>query len=30
MQRLSRKELFEALPGPKRRKKLSQRVLGLA
>ena len=29
MQRLSREELFEAIPGPKRRKKLSQRVLGL-
>ena len=30
MQRLSREELFEAIPGPKRRKKLSKRVLGLA
>ena len=30
MQRLSREELFEAIPGPKRRKQLSQRVLGLA
>ena len=30
MQRLSREELFEAIPGSKRRKKLSQRVLGLA
>ena len=30
MQRLSRQELFAAIPGPKRRKKLSQRVLGLA
>ena len=30
MQRLSRQELFEAIPGPKRRKKLSKRVLGLA
>ena len=27
MQRLSREELFEAIPGPKRRKKLSKRVL---
>ncbi len=30
MQRLSHEELFTAIPGPKRRKKLSQRVLGLA
>jgi len=30
MQRLSREELFEAIPGPKRRKKLGKRVLGLA
>lgn len=30
MQRLSREELFAAIPGPKRRKKLSRRVLGLA
>lgn len=30
MQRLSREELFAAIPGPKRRKKLSKRVLGLA
>jgi hypothetical protein len=29
MQRLSREELFEAVPGPKRRKKLSKVVLGL-
>jgi len=29
MQRLSREELFESVPGPKRRKKLSKRVLGL-
>jgi hypothetical protein len=29
MQRLSRAELFAAIPGPKRRKKLNQRVLGL-
>jgi hypothetical protein len=29
MQRLSREELFEAVPGPKRRKKLSKAVLGL-
>jgi hypothetical protein len=29
MQRLSREELFESLPGPKRRKKLSKTVLGL-
>jgi len=29
MQRLSREELFEALPNPKRRKRLSKRVLGL-
>ena len=29
MQRLSREELFKSLPGPKRRKKLSQTVLGL-
>ena len=30
MQRLSREELFEAVPGPKRRKKLSKTVLGLS
>jgi hypothetical protein len=30
MQRLSREELFQSLPGPKRRKKLSKVVLGLA
>jgi hypothetical protein len=29
MQRLSREELFESVPGPKRRKKLSKTVLGL-
>jgi hypothetical protein len=29
MQRLSREELFQSLPGPKRRKKLSRTVLGL-
>ena len=29
MQRLSREELFESLPEPKRRKKLSKTVLGL-
>ena len=29
MQRLSRKELFQSLPGPSRRKKLSKSVLGL-
>lgn len=29
MQRLSREELFECLPNPKRRKKLSKEVLGL-
>ena len=29
MQRLSREELFESIPGPKRRKKLSKKVLGL-
>jgi cyclopropane fatty-acyl-phospholipid synthase-like methyltransferase len=29
MQRLSREELFQSLPGPKRRKKLSKKVLGL-
>jgi hypothetical protein len=29
MQRLSREELFETVPGPKRRKKLSKVVLGL-
>jgi len=29
MQRLSREELFGAIPGPKRRKKLSKKVLGL-
>jgi hypothetical protein len=28
MQRLSRQELFKTVPGTKRRKKLSQRVLG--
>jgi len=28
MQRLSRQELFESIPGPKRRKRLSQKVLG--
>jgi hypothetical protein len=30
MQRLSREELFESVPGPKRRKKLSKKVLGLS
>ena len=29
MQRLSRQELFESLPNPKRRKRLGKRVLGL-
>lgn len=29
MQRLSREELFETVPGPKRRKKLGKRVLGV-
>ncbi|SRR6266542_4286136 len=29
MQRLSRAELFETVPGPPRRKSLNQRVLGL-
>ena len=29
MQRLSRQELFESVPGPNRRKKLSKTVLGL-
>ena len=29
MQRLSRAELFAGVPGPKRRKQLSKRVLGL-
>jgi hypothetical protein len=29
MQRLSREELFQSVPGPKRRKKLSKTVLGL-
>ena len=29
MRRLSREELFAAIPGPKRRKKLSKGVLGL-
>ena len=29
MQRLSREELFESLPNPKRRKRLSKQVLGL-
>jgi len=29
MQRLSRQELFQSVPGPKRRKKLSKAVLGL-
>lgn len=28
MQRLSRKELFETIPGPVRRKRLSKKVLG--
>ena len=30
MQRLSREELFDSIPGPPRRKKLSKTVLGLA
>ena len=30
MQRLSREELFETLPNPNRRKRLSKKVLGLA
>ena len=30
MQRLSRAELFESLPNPKRRKRLGKKVLGLA
>lgn len=29
MQRLSREELFDTIPGPKRRKRLSKKVLGL-
>jgi hypothetical protein len=29
MQRLSREELFQTVPGPKRRKRLGKRVLGL-
>ena len=29
MQRLSREELFDSIPGPQRRKKLSKKVLGL-
>jgi hypothetical protein len=29
MQRLSREELFESIPGPKRRKPLSKSILGL-
>jgi hypothetical protein len=29
MQRLSREELFESLPNPRRRKRLSKQVLGL-
>jgi hypothetical protein len=29
MQRLSREELFQSLPNPKRRKQLSKKVLGL-
>lgn len=29
MQRLSRQELFQSVPGPKRRKKLSKTILGL-
>lgn len=29
MQRLSRKELFETVPGPTRRKRLGKKVLGL-
>lgn len=29
MQRLSRQELFETIPGPPRRKRLSKKVLGL-
>ena len=30
MQRLSREELFEALPNPRRRKRLGKKVLGVA
>lgn len=30
MQRLSREELFESLPNPRRRKRLGKKVLGLA
>ena len=30
MQRLSREEPFDSVPGPQRRKKLSKKVLGLA
>jgi hypothetical protein len=29
MQRLSRQELFQTIPGPKRRKRLSKKVLGI-
>ena len=29
MQRLSRQELFETVPGPRRRKRLGKKVLGL-
>lgn len=29
MQRLSREELFQTVPGPKRRKRLSKKVLGV-
>jgi hypothetical protein len=29
MQRLSREELFETIPGPKRRKRLGKKVLGV-
>ena len=29
MQRLSREELFDSVPGPQRRKKLTKKVLGL-
>jgi hypothetical protein len=29
MQRLSRQELFQTIPGPKRRKRLTKKVLGL-
>ena len=29
MQRLSREELFDSIPGPRRRKQLSRKVLGL-